>query len=86
MNKPLITSVQIGEFEQSISYEGIQRLCFSCGRLGHRKEACPYSIRPVSPLLEPLRSHDKEGERVEIPQEVRGTDISGNYQTDNAPG
>ena len=86
VNKPFITSVQIGEFEQSVSYEGIQRLCFSCGRLGHRKEACPYSIRPVSPPPEPPPSHDKEGERVEIPQEVRGTDTSGNYQTDNAPG
>ena len=48
VSKPLITSVQIGEFEQSVIFESIQRLCFSCGRLGHRKKSCLYSIRPVS--------------------------------------
>ncbi|XP_075670361.1 uncharacterized protein LOC142640156 [Castanea sativa] len=49
VNKPFITSIQISEFEQFVNYEGIQRLCFSCGCLGHRKESCPYSIKPASP-------------------------------------
>ena len=31
-------------FEQPVCYEGIQKLCFNCGRLGHRKEICPYTI------------------------------------------
>lgn len=52
VNKPLITSILIGELEQLVSYEGIQTLCFSCGRFGHWKESCPYSIRPTSPQLE----------------------------------
>lgn len=51
VNKPLITSILIGEFEQSVSYEGIQKLCFDCGRIGHRKESCPYSIRASAPPL-----------------------------------
>nr|POE73837.1 hypothetical protein CFP56_26815 [Quercus suber] len=30
---------------KAVSYEGIQKLYFSCGRLGHLKEACPYTVR-----------------------------------------
>lgn len=40
------TVVLIGKFEQVVCYKGLQRLCFSCGRIGHRKESCPYTIRP----------------------------------------
>ena len=43
-NKPLINTILIGWFEQAVVYEGIQKLCFSCGRIGHRKDACPYTI------------------------------------------
>ena len=42
--KPLVTTVLIGRFEQPVCYEGIQKLCFDCGRMGHRKESCPYTI------------------------------------------
>ena len=45
INKPLIDTILIGRFEQAVIYEGIQKLCFSCGRLGHLKEACPYTVR-----------------------------------------
>lgn len=86
VNKPLITSIQIGDFKQSVSYEGLQRLCFSCGRLGHRKEACPYTIRPVASPSDSPRSHGNERERMEEPQGLCGTDNSGNHQTDFAAG
>ena len=36
VEKPLVTAILIGKFEQPVSYEGIQKLCFGCGRLGHR--------------------------------------------------
>ena len=50
INKPLINTVLIGRFEQLVTYEGIHGLCFSCGRVGHRKEVCPYTIRnPKAP-------------------------------------
>nr|XP_023881793.1 uncharacterized protein LOC111994167 [Quercus suber]POE73841.1 uncharacterized protein CFP56_26818 [Quercus suber] len=44
INKPLIDTILIGLFEQAVSYEGIQKLCFSCGRFGHLKEAYPYTV------------------------------------------
>lgn len=44
VDKPLITTILIGKLQQLVSYEGIQRLCFGCGRVGHRREGCPYTI------------------------------------------
>lgn len=45
VDKPFINTVLIGRFEQAVTYEGIHRMCFSCGRMGHRRESCPYTIR-----------------------------------------
>ena len=44
IDKPFITVVKIGRFEQPVSYEGIHKLCFSCGRIGHRWENCLYIV------------------------------------------
>nr|XP_023902463.1 uncharacterized protein LOC112014276 [Quercus suber]POF27029.1 uncharacterized protein CFP56_40394 [Quercus suber] len=49
VNKPLVTTVMIGKLQQSVTYEGIHNLCFECGRLGHRKELCPFVVRPMPP-------------------------------------
>lgn len=35
LEKPLINMIRIGKCRQSVLYEGISALCFSCGRLGH---------------------------------------------------
>nr|POE67859.1 hypothetical protein CFP56_62031 [Quercus suber] len=45
MEKPLATGIMIGRLEQQICYKGIQKMCFECGRLGHRKEYCPQVVR-----------------------------------------
>nr|POF27627.1 uncharacterized protein CFP56_66749 [Quercus suber] len=52
VDKPLITTVMIGKFEQSITYKGIHNLCFECGRMGHRGEICPFVVRSVPPCEE----------------------------------
>ena len=37
-DKPLIKLIRIGSIKQSVQYEGINSLCFSCGRAGTREE------------------------------------------------
>nr|POE67923.1 uncharacterized protein CFP56_72954 [Quercus suber]POE96988.1 uncharacterized protein CFP56_62297 [Quercus suber] len=44
VTKLLVTIIKIGKLEQLVCYEGIQKLCFDCGRVGHKLENCPYSI------------------------------------------
>ena len=45
LDKPLIKRVHIGKNVLSIQYEDINSLCFSCGRVGHKKEVFPFIIR-----------------------------------------
>ena len=45
LDKPLVRKIYIGKLEQCVLYEGINALCFSCGRIGHKLEACPYIVR-----------------------------------------
>ncbi|KAK9991264.1 hypothetical protein SO802_026249 [Lithocarpus litseifolius] len=45
LDKPLIRKIFLGKLAQSVLYEGINTLCFSCGRIGHKLESCPYTIR-----------------------------------------
>ena len=44
VEKPLITALLIGNIEQPVIYEGIQKMCFSCGQIGHWREVCPHTI------------------------------------------
>nr|POE90452.1 hypothetical protein CFP56_43126 [Quercus suber] len=44
VDKPLITTILIVKLQQPVSYESIQSLCFGYGRVGHRREGCPYLL------------------------------------------
>ena len=44
-DKPLIKIIKTRGLEQPVQYEGINTLCFSCDRLGHKVESCPYRIK-----------------------------------------
>ena len=72
VNKPLTTAILIGKFEQPVCYEGIQKLCFGCGRMGHQKEVCSYTIRQDLP---PERTEKMtEGSVESFPCDVHAND------------
>ncbi|KAF3942845.1 hypothetical protein CMV_030536 [Castanea mollissima] len=48
LDKPLITSIRIGRLTQRVLYEGVSALCFSCGRLGHKKENYCYQVKEAT--------------------------------------
>ena len=52
VDKPLINIVLIGKFEQAVVYEGINKLYFACGRVGHEKEICPHIVQGAKPPSE----------------------------------
>ena len=47
IDRPLVNTILIGNFQQAVIYKGIRRLCFSCGWVGHCWEACSYTIKPA---------------------------------------
>ena len=62
VEKPLVMAILIGKREQPVCYEGIHKLCFKCGRIGHRKELCPYAICQPSTLSKEVRSEEHTSE------------------------
>lgn len=40
-DKPLVPLVKIGPIKQKIEYEGVNLICFHCGKLSHKKDNCP---------------------------------------------
>nr|XP_023919428.1 uncharacterized protein LOC112030992 [Quercus suber]POF01646.1 uncharacterized protein CFP56_70351 [Quercus suber] len=58
LEKPLLRKIYLGKIEQYVQYEGINALCFSCGRIGHKREACPYHIRENPKDMGTEKSHE----------------------------
>ena len=78
VTKPLVTAILIGKVKQSVRYKGIQHLCFSCGRLGHYKENCPFTIRQ-DPHLK-TTSTEIHGERASGSCNMHATDMARNME------
>lgn len=49
---PLIKIIKIGGVKQPVQYEGINLLCFSCGRVGHKMESCHYTVKATEKVGE----------------------------------
>ena len=92
VTKPLIDTVLIGKFEQPVVYEGIHKLCFSCGRLGHRKESCPFTIKKLEQPVEggPMSAGDGrtsyQGEVLHVSHESSYTNSDSGTMKDRGAG
>lgn len=54
-----LNKVIIGRFEQRVTYEGIEQLCFSYGRVGHKAKNYPYTIKKEkNPLVATEKGYD----------------------------
>ncbi|XP_023887142.1 uncharacterized protein LOC111999250 [Quercus suber] len=63
LKKPLINTIKAGQLYQKVMYEGLSTLCFWCGRVGHKQEACCFRVQPEentsSPEPPPMQSEKK---------------------------
>ena len=82
--KPLVRRVFIGRFEQEVLYKGISSLCFACGRLGHRKEACPYLVSKVTESQPGPREPENRLDDVENPHTTPSV-VAGNVKDEYGP-
>ena len=41
-----------------MQYEGINALCFSCGRVSHKIEGCPYRMKPLEQAEKTMGEND----------------------------
>ena len=53
IEKPFANAMLVDNLEQPITYEGLHRFCFSCERIGHRREECIFTIKKPSPEKPP---------------------------------
>ena len=64
--------MKVGGVTQLVQYEGISSLCFSCGRLDHKVDCCPYTNR----ALEKVGEENLEGK-------ISGWEDQNSSETDN---
>ena len=79
LDKPLEKSLTIGKRNQAILYKGINSLCFSCGRIGHRKEGCPYTIKEVHMETPPCQEEPPIPQRENNEANNKVDNISNDY-------
>ncbi|KAI8015510.1 hypothetical protein LOK49_LG05G03274 [Camellia lanceoleosa] len=47
LRKPLLSYFAIGKYNYVIEYEHLHTFCFSCGKIGHRKDSCSNRLQMV---------------------------------------
>ncbi|GKU88054.1 hypothetical protein SLEP1_g2363 [Rubroshorea leprosula] len=73
LNKPLVKIVRLGKIRQKVAYEGIRGLCFSCGRIGHRKEQCTFKSLVATPVGDRSVEAQRDGSIESINKQVEAT-------------
>ena len=67
LKKLLINTIKVGRLYQKVMYEGLLALCFCCGRVGHKQEACCYRVQleenTSSPEPPPMQSEKKTSQK-----------------------
>ncbi|GLT40485.1 hypothetical protein SLA2020_146200 [Shorea laevis] len=51
LSRPVVKTVRIGKKKQRVLYEGVNALCFNCGRIGHRNNQCPGLKDKIPPII-----------------------------------
>ena len=69
LEKPLIPKIILGNRWQRIEYEGLQQVCFVCGKFGHKFDECPSKVKRMRKWFGVMLKKDPR-----IP--LCGTDIS----------
>lgn len=75
--------MKIWRLAQIVLYEGLSALCFECGRIGHRKEACPHVIKgpqtgnPQATQDKPSSSKEQQVSKDESQVKIHNNELDG---------
>ena len=59
LDEPIVKTIRVDGVRQIVQYEGINSLCFSCGRVGHKTEGCPYKVQWLVQAQEEARTENQ---------------------------
>ncbi|KAL4348930.1 hypothetical protein GQ457_17G018460 [Hibiscus cannabinus] len=65
LNKPLKPCIGIDDFVQKLEYEGLNMICFSCGKYGHATDSCGSTSgaksAPQEEVIQPIVQNSQAG-------------------------
>lgn len=74
VDKPLVSEIWVRNSIQTVEYEGLHVVCFGCGVVGHREQACPVN-NPKAPETSDMDLNEANGPNAE-PQQTATTPSS----------